>query len=262
MSTKTGKQGPSQKQTAASRAKQQAQQTQVRSSSTVSVAPSTLADGDRQQARAQRQAAARAAAEQRKRQAMLKRVGIFGAIAVVLIGVATALMLREASKPGQAVDQQASRPHVKEGQSHPEYITDPPTSGPHVGQVPDFKVYSQPITKELQVHGLEDGGAIISYKPGLDKTTVDRLAALAQTYIDKPDPDPRNLQLQHPNHVLLAPYIFKNPDDTIVLTAWNRIDRLPAYDEARIRRFLDAYAGWDQHGASDNGQLIPGLSGQ
>lgn len=262
MSTKTGKQGQPQKQTAASRAKQQAQQTQARLNPTMKAAPSTLADTERQQARAQRQAAARAAADQRKKQAMLKRVGIFGAIAVVLIGVIAALMLREAGKPGQAVDQQASRPHVKEGQSHPEYVTDPPTSGPHVGQVPEFKVYSQPITKELQVHGLEDGGAIISYKPGLDKTTVDRLAALAQTYYDKPDPDPRNIQIQHANHVIVAPYTFKNLDDTIVLTSWNRIDHLPAYDEARIRRFLDAYAGWDQHAASDNGQVIPGLSGQ
>lgn len=210
----------------------------------------------------QRQAAARAAADQRKRQAMMKRVSIFGAIAIVLIGVVAALMLREASKPGQLVDQQASRPHVKADQAHPDYITDPPTSGPHVSAVPQFKVYTEPITKELQVHGLEDGGAIIDYKPGLDQVTVDRLAALAQTYYEKPDSDPLNIQVQHPNRVLVAPYSFKDPNDTIVLTAWRRIDRLPAYDEARIRRFLDAYAGWDQHTASDNGQLIPGISGQ
>jgi Protein of unknown function (DUF3105) len=220
-------------------------------------APSAASSSAAQQARLQRQAAARAEAERRKRQQLLMRGGIAGVLVLLLLGVVAYMLIQKANEPGQLVDMQASNPHVAPGAPHPAYITDPPTSGPHVDQVPQFKTYTQPITQELQVHGLEDGGAVINYKPDLDKVTVDRITALALTYQQQPDFDPTNAKIQHKNRVIVAPYNFKDPNDVIVLTAWRRILRLPAYDEEKIRRFLDAYAGWDKHAESSAGPTIP-----
>jgi hypothetical protein len=131
----------------------------------------------------------------------------------------------------------AERNHLEGGQLYAgNYNSDPPTSGPHSQAVPAFKIYTEPITKELQIHGLEDGGVIIHYKPDLDKPTVDRLGVIATSYLEQSSPR---------NHVIMAPY--PNLSHPIVLTAWGRIDRLDVFDEARIRRFIDAYVGIDHH---------------
>ena len=114
--------------------------------------------------------------------------------------------------------------------AHAAYISDPPTSGPHVADVPSWGVSDTQYAKELQVHALEDAGVVINYRPDLDKATVDRLAALARSY-DK--------------EVLMTPY--EGLSDPIVLTAWTRIDKLPAFDEARIKSFISAYRGIDHH---------------
>jgi hypothetical protein len=183
----------------------------------------------RRQARLQRQAEARAAAERRRRSARLRRVGIIAAIAVLVAGGVAGLWWREASKPGEAVAQQPS-PHIGSVDEPHSYTTDPPTSGPHLSGIAPWGVSSVPITRELQVHNLEDGGVIINYRPDLDKATVDRLADIARGYT---------------TDLIMAPY----PDlsHPIVLTTWGRIDRLDALDEARIRRFVDEYRGKDHH---------------
>lgn len=204
----------------------------------------------RAQAIQQRQAAAKSEAGRRKRRVLFQRAGIVATLVVAVGAVVAYFMIQAANMPGQYVAMQASRPHVSPGEAHPAYTTDPPTSGPHFDQVPQFIVYTQPLTTELQVHGLEDGAAVVNYRPDLDKTTVERLTSLVDTYYTKQDPNPGDPNVQHPERVILAPYNFKDPNDVIVLTAWQRIDKMPAYDETRIRRFLDAYAGWDSHAKS------------
>jgi hypothetical protein len=172
--------------------------------------------------------------------ASIRRIGIFAALALVLAGIVAALIVQEASRPGESVPMMVSNHIEYNPGSPPAYNSDPPTSGPHVQSVPQFKIYTEPMTKELQVHGLEDGGVIIHYKTGLDQATVDRLASLAKLYIEQTVPKK--------NHVLMVP--DPNLSHPIVLTTWRRIDRLDAFDEARIRRFIDTYVGIDHHGES------------
>ena len=170
----------------------------------------------------------------------LRRNGIIAAVAVVLIALFAYLYIKEANKPGQSVAAMANRDHIAPGGAHVAYSTDPPTSGPHVPEVPEFKIYTQPITDELAVHGLEDAGVIINYKPDLDKASVDKLASIATSYE----------QLSGGrNHVLMTPHASQT--DPIVLTAWARIDRMATVDEARIRRFIDEYVGIDHHEGSE-----------
>jgi hypothetical protein len=178
----------------------------------------------------ERQQVAQLAAQRRRRAARMQRIGIGSAVALVLIVAIGFYFWTEANKPGELVPQQPS-PHLgSETENHAAYITDPPTSGPHVPQVPQWIVYDQPIAKELQVHALEDAGVVINYQPNLDKATVDRLAALTRSYNTE---------------VLMSPY--PNLSNPIVLTAWRRIERFNAFDEANIKRFIDAYRGIDHH---------------
>ncbi len=202
---------------------------------TLEIAGQPATKADKREMRLQRQAAVRAAAERRKRMKSLRRAGILAAVVVLLMGGLAALIIGEMTKPGQSVPEMPS-PHISPNDPVPQYNSNPPTSGPHVGDVPRWQVYTEPITKQLQVHGLEDGGVIIHYKPDLDKATVDKLAGIATSYHEMESPK---------NHVVMAP----NPDiaEPIVLTAWGRIDRLQEFDEARIRRFIDAYVGIDHH---------------
>ncbi len=184
----------------------------------------------KREARMQRQALARASAERRRRMKRLRGIGIAVAVALVLAGAVTAYFISEANKPGQGVGQQLSS-HVKDvNTQHAPYDSDPPTSGPHVPETVPWGVSATPVVKEFMVHNLEDGGVVISYKPDLDKATVDLLANLTRSY----DTD-----------VLMAPYPgLSNP---IVLTAWGRIDRMDAFDEARLKRFISAFKGIDHH---------------
>ena len=83
------------------------------------------------------------------------------------------------------------------------------------------------------MHNLEDGGVIINYRPDLDKASVSRLEGIARSY----DSD-----------IVMAPY--PGLSDPVVLTAWTRIDRMGTVEDARIRRFIDAYRGKDHHQSS------------
>jgi len=169
---------------------------------------------------------------QRRRSRALRRYALAAVVVLVLVGAAYAYYRYQENLPGDAVTQMRS-PHIGEKESTPEYSTDPPTSGPHLQRVAEWGIRSDPVSKVEMVHNLEDGGVVISYRPDLDKATVDQLAKLADSY----DTD-----------VLMAPYLdLSHP---IVLTAWRRIDRLDQLDEGRIRSFVDAYRGMDHHGES------------
>ena len=213
----------------------------------INAAPSQsqLDQAAKREARLERQAAARAAGERRRRKQAIQRYAIIIAALIVVLGGATALLMRELNKPGQQMAAMPIRNHLGPGELYAgQYNSDPPTNGPHSEQVPAFKVYSEPITKELQLHGLEDGGVAINYRPDLDKATVDRLAGLATSYIEKQG---------GAGHVLMSPY--PNLTNAIVLTSWRRMDRLDTFDEARIRRFIDEYVGIDHHEGSEGKRL-------
>jgi hypothetical protein len=198
----------------------------------------------RREARMQRQAQARAEAARRQRSQKLRIYSIIGLVLVVILAFAAWRIIPELNKPGQAVDVMSIRNHVSSGAPHVDYSTDPPTSGPHVDAVPQFIVYTQPITREIQVHGLEDGGVVVNYKPELDKPTVDKLASLVKLYEGTPGKE----------RVLMSPY--PGLTNAIVLTSWGRIERLDAFDEVKIRAYIDAFVNIDHHETTD-GQRLP-----
>lgn len=112
---------------------------------------------------------------------------------------------------------------------HEPYNSDPPTSGSHLPYIAPWGVHTRPISRELQVHNLEDGGVLVQYNCDCPEV-VAKLRDLVQAY-DK--------------YVILAPY--PEMKSTIALTAWTRIETRSDVDEKRIRRFIEAYRGIDHH---------------
>jgi len=111
------------------------------------------------------------------------------------------------------------------------YTTDPPTHGPHTPYLAPWGVHKDPVPRAVLIHNMEDGGVIVWYSPALASAeAVTRLTEIVQRY---------------PQHVVLTPY---PPLTTpIALTAWERILRLEALDEAKVQEFIEAYKGIDHH---------------
>ena len=194
---------------------------------------------DRRTGRAQRDEARRRARQQRQlRRAALWSLAIVGVVAI--IAASGVWLWRETadaieSQPGDSVPDLGNL-HIPTGTRSPTpYNSTPPTSGPHYDPLARWGVHTEPIPDELQVHNLEDGGVLIQYRcdepcPEL----VEQLTAAGQPYLSSPYP-----------YVILAPY--PEMETRIALTAWGRIDQFEEFDEARIRRFIEAYRCTNWH---------------
>jgi len=119
--------------------------------------------------------------------------------------------------------------HPPEGQAiaYPSY---PPTSGPHWPAPTTWGFHSEVVPDERAVHNLEHGGVVASY----NNIPSDALAALQSLLTTFPRDKFGEVKL------VIRPY-DKIAPGTLVLTAWNWIDELTAYDDARVRAFLSAH---------------------
>jgi len=111
------------------------------------------------------------------------------------------------------------RTHVSRGTTV-KYHSNPPTSGDHWPEPAPWGIYRAPLPDEQLVHNLEHGGIWISYKEIDDETRL-RLERIAQKY---------------PEAVILTPR--PQNDRRMALASWGRLDKLDAFDEARIERFI------------------------
>jgi len=153
-----------------------------------------------------------------------------GAILVIGVLVARSFGVGEGAGhytgPGNGVGN-----HITEGQpiAYPSY---PPTYGPHWPAPTTWGYHSEAIPDERAVHNLEHGGVVASY----NNVPSDALAALQALLTTYPKDKYGEVKL------VIRPYDKITPG-TIVLTAWEWIDELPAYDDARVRQFLSAHLG-------------------
>ena len=127
--------------------------------------------------------------------------------------------------PGGGVGQ-----HVPVGQTVA-YDSYPPTSGTHAASPTTWGLHTEPVADEVAVHNLEHGGVVVSQ----NNISADDLAKLRALLTSYPKDQYGEVKL------LIRPY-DKVPAGTFTLTAWNWIDeRLTAYDDVRVRAFLDAH---------------------
>jgi hypothetical protein len=118
------------------------------------------------------------------------------------------------------------------GAEHESYNSNPPTSGPHVGNIAPWGVSKEIIPDELQIHNLEDGGVIIQYHA--DKISREDIETLETV-----------VQESGRKHVIVAPRY--DMEYAIALTAWNRLLPLDHVDQEKIHQFIAAYEGMDHH---------------
>lgn len=120
-----------------------------------------------------------------------------------------------------------SREHVQDGE-HPEYNSNPPTSGNHYAQPEEWGIYDRELRKERLVHNLEHSGIVVYYRcPETEAgcpELIESLKNLAGQLIKKD------------RKVLLAKSSEIN--SRIALSAWGWYDAFDVFDEDRIWNFF------------------------
>jgi hypothetical protein len=158
------------------------------------------------------------------------KVGVTVVGVVVVAAVVGWFAYRAAADlPGEKFPDQGNLHIQTESDPRTPYNSDPPTSGPHLPYIAPWGVHTRSIPLPLQVHNLEDGGVVVQYNCTCPEL-VEQLRAIVSRY---------------EKFVILAPY--PEMKSKIALTAWTRLDRLEAFDERRVVRFIEAYRGIDHH---------------
>lgn len=123
-------------------------------------------------------------------------------------------------RPGESFAIQGKE-HIPVGSEHPEYNSNPPTSGSHYAQPTDWGVYQDELKDENVIHSLEHGGIWISYQPSIDEETKEKLEAIGKKYSGSVVVSPRNAN-----------------DAPIALASWGQLEKLTTFDETRIVEFI------------------------
>lgn len=141
-------------------------------------------------------------------------------VSVIAIGYGLILLARQGKQPlpGEAFTIQGKE-HITVGASHPEYNSNPPTSGWHYAQPANWGVYQTELPDEQIIHNLEHGGIWISYT-GIDDATKTALEKIAKSH----------------SKIILEPR-SKN-DAPIVLASWGRLQKLQTFDEQAVLNFI------------------------
>ena len=135
----------------------------------------------------------------------------------------SSISAQTSTKPlmGEAITIQGET-HIKRGESHPPYNSNPPTSGWHYGDgVGGAGIHDTEVPDELLVHSLEHGAVILSYNASLSASDVEKLKQIFRQTTGKGIMVPR-----------------KNLDVPIALTSWGRLYKLQTIDEKTIKAFF------------------------
>lgn len=183
------------------------------------------ATAKKQEPAPQRAGRRRGYARRSKWQPIGLRVALVAGLVLSAVLVANGLGFFRSSA-GTVMPSQGSG-HVPEG-TPISYNSIPPTSGNHYAtQVAPWGSYTERISDPVVVHNLEHGGTAIAYN-GLEGAEIDQLETFLNTF--PPSRFGNRVKLViHPDDRL--------NDGEIVLTAWERMDRLTSIVEERIRNF-------------------------
>ena len=132
--------------------------------------------------------------------------------------------------PGERISE-VGRGHISPGDSHVAYNSVPATSGPHFSQplAPvRWGVHDDVLQPEEYIHNLEHGGIGIFYDcPDGCGPLLQELSELVEEAVN------------NGGKVLLAPHTGTGA--TISLAAWTFLDQFEAFDEDRIRDFVNTH---------------------
>jgi len=112
--------------------------------------------------------------------------------------------------------------HVKEGESHEPYNSNPPTSGPHWVGVAGPGIKSEPVPDELVLHSMEHGAAVVWYREGLEQSELDKIKEAFNDASGK--------------KIMLA---RADLDVPVALTSWGYLLKLETIDTEKIKEFIE-----------------------
>ncbi len=156
-----------------------------------------------------------------KPEKIMWRILAIAAAAGAVYGLAIILSRDGAGeRPGQAFSSQGEQ-HIAVGSAHPEYNSNPPTSGWHYAAPANWGVYEKELPDEQILHNLEHGGIWISYK-GIDDATKAELERISRT----------------DSKIIVTPRSAN--DSAIALVSWGRLQKLTQFDAVAIMNFIKA----------------------
>lgn len=153
---------------------------------------------------------------------ILLMLGITGGVGWLYIaqGEKTQERLSQAMMGEKMPDQGSA--HVARGESHSEYNSNPPTSGPHWAGVAGPGIKSEPVADELVLHSMEHGAAVVWYREDLEQSEIEKIRDAFAASSGKKIMLPR-----------------ENLDVPVVLTSWGYLLKLETVDEAQIIAFIE-----------------------
>ncbi|MBI5005145.1 MAG: DUF3105 domain-containing protein [Candidatus Lloydbacteria bacterium] len=117
------------------------------------------------------------------------------------------------------------RTHIQVGSAHPEYNSNPPSSGWHYSNPADPGFYAEAVADEYVVHNLEHGDVWIAYHPRVGADMIQKLRTFATVW------------------TVITPREANTTD--IALVAWGHMDAFNtmngALDETRVHDFIARY---------------------
>lgn len=113
--------------------------------------------------------------------------------------------------------------HITPNDSHPDYNTNPPTSGWHYAdQLAGAGIHDNEVTNEKVIHSLEHGGVVVNYKADISKEDLDKIKEAFNRANGKK---------------ILFPK--KDLDKPIALSSWRRLLKLDNIDQDKIVEFIE-----------------------
>ncbi|MCP8615283.1 DUF3105 domain-containing protein [Salirhabdus salicampi] len=113
-----------------------------------------------------------------------------------------------------------------------DYSSDPPTSGPHMGNLVKAGYYEEIIPDPYLIHNLEDGYIVIYYNEGSIGHIKEDLQQLAE-------------ESKGHSGVVVVPR--SGIEEEVILTAWTKMLRMNDFDREKAEQFIKKYIGIDHH---------------
>jgi hypothetical protein len=176
--------------------------------------------------RAAKAEAQRAAQKQAQRNRLIRRIVLFGVLALAIFLVVR--QFQDLSGPSEINGHEIKRFSAEGENQHTDeqvtYETTPPVSGRHRPSPPACGVYGTQLEDGLFVHGLEHGAVGVLYQPTLPLEDIRRIERIAGEY---------------DSHVITMPYEGMEP--VVAVASWGERMDLQELDAAAVRTYIDEF---------------------
>lgn len=176
--------------------------------------------------------------QEKQRKATVRRNMLLGASTLAAVLVVAFLVFNAFQTIGEPVPVSMERlAHIPEGSALPQYLTNPPTGGKHYPSTFPAKFYEESELAGLPanpagylVHNLEHGYVIIWYNcQNLDAPACIELKTKIKDV------------MAQVNGTKVIAFPWTDMPENVVLTSWNRIDRMDHFSPSEALKFIKQY---------------------